>query len=106
MPSKTRREFLKILAAGAALPLAGRAIAAEAPAHLPESDPQAKSLGYVENATKIDPAKEPNYKKGSKCSGCQLYQAAQASGGYAPCLAFGGKAVNANGWCRAFAPKA
>ncbi len=73
--------------------------------HLAESDPAAKALGYVEDATKLDPAKETTYKKGSKCSGCALYQVAQAQGGYAPCAAFPGKAVNANGWCRAFAAK-
>ena len=109
MHSNSRRTFLKLLAAAAALPVAGHALAEAKPAplaRLAESDPAAKNLGYTENAAKIDPAKEPTYKKGSKCAGCALYQAAQASGGYAPCLAFAGKAVNANGWCRAFAPKA
>lgn len=108
--SNSRRKFLRGLAVGvAALPLAKSFDAlAAAPAlpHLAESDAAAKGLGYVENAAKLDPAKETVYKKGSKCAGCALYQAAQASGGYAPCAAFPGKSVNANGWCRAFAPKA
>jgi len=105
MPSSSRRNFLRALAA---LPLAGvlKDVVADALPHLSPSDPTAQSLGYTENAAKIDPAKEAAYKKGSKCSACQLYQAAQAAGGYAPCAAFPGKAVNANGWCRAFAAKA
>jgi hypothetical protein len=104
MPSNSRRNFLRALAA---LPLAGTfgSSAADALPHLAPSDPTAQSLGYTENAAKIDPAKEATYKKGTKCSSCQLYQAADAKGGYAPCAAFPGKAVNANGWCRAFAAK-
>lgn len=108
--SKTlnRRALLRGLAlTAAALPLGRFARAADAPAlpHLAESDPMAQSLGYHEDASKIDPAKETTLKKGSKCSLCTLYQAAQAKGGYAPCGAFPGKAVNANGWCRAFVAK-
>lgn len=106
MHPPSRRTFLKFLAGAAALPFAGRAFAAAALPHLAASDPAAKNLGYVESAAGLDPAREPTYQKGRTCSGCQLYQAAQAAGGYAPCLAFPGKAVNANGWCRAYAPKA
>lgn len=104
----SRRNFVRSLAGIAALPLLKSldVLAAAVLPHLAASDPAAKSLGYAENATKIDPSKEATYKKGSKCSGCALYQAAQASGGYAPCAAFPGKTVNANGWCRAFSAKA
>ena len=104
MPT-SRRSFLSLLAA---LPLATvlKDVIADALPHLSPTDPTAQSLGYVEDAAKIDPAKESGYKKGSVCSGCQLYQAAQAAGGYAPCAAFPGKVVKANGWCRAFAAKA
>ena len=107
--STSRRDFIRSLAIGiAVLPWAKSFGATAAPAlpHLAVTDPAAKSLGYVENAAKLDPAKESAFKKGSKCSACALFQAAQASGGYAPCAAFPGKAVNANGWCRAFAAKA
>ena len=111
--SKTlnRRAVLRGLAlSAAALPLCRYSIAgaADAPAlpHLTESDATAQALGYREDASKIDPAKEATHKKGTKCSLCTLYQAAQANGGYAPCSAFPGKAVNANGWCRAFVAKA
>ena len=110
--SKTlnRRALLRGFVLGAAaLPLCRVSIAgaADAPAlpHLAESDPLAQALGYHEDASKIDPAKETTHKKGTKCSLCTLYQSAQAQGGYAPCSAFPGKAVNANGWCRAFVAK-
>ena len=104
----SRRDFLRGLALGAAaLPLIRPAdvFAADALPHLAVSDPTAKALGYTESAAKIDPAKEPTYKKGSKCSTCALYANANEQKGYAACTAFPGKAVNGNGWCRAFAAK-
>jgi hypothetical protein len=101
--SMNRRTFLlTAIAAAATLGQAGVSAAAELP-KLPESDPTAKALGYVENAAKLDPAKEAAYQKGRTCAGCALYQKAQAQGGFAPCAAFPGKRVNATGWCRAFA---
>jgi hypothetical protein len=72
--------------------------------HLAESDATAKALGYVENASKIDPAKEAAFKKGSHCAGCALYQGGTAA--FGPCAAFPGKSVSAKGWCRAYAAKA
>ena len=105
--SSSRRRFLMGLAGAATLaPLLRSQIASAAAPHLAEADASAKALGYVENAAKLDPAKEATFKKGSHCAGCALYQAAQAAGGYAPCAAFPGKVVNANGWCRAYAAKA
>lgn len=104
----SRRDFLRGLALGAAaLPLIRPTdvFAAAALPHLAESDPTAKALAYTESAAKIDPAKEPTYKKGSKCSTCALYVNADEQKGYAPCTAFPGKAVNGNGWCRAWAAK-
>lgn len=105
--SSSRRRFLMGLASAAALAPLLRVQAAHAVdvPHLAESDASAKALGYVENASKLDPTKEATFKKGSKCSGCALYQTTQAAGGYAPCAAFAGKSVNANGWCRAFSAK-
>jgi hypothetical protein len=103
----TRRTFLRQLSgllAGLPLLKSVAAFAAALP-HLSRDDPAAKSLAYTEDASKLDSSKEPTYKAGSKCSGCLQYQGGQASGGYAPCNAFPGKSVNANGWCRAFAAK-
>lgn len=103
----SRRRFLQLaLASAAGLTLVNHASASAALPHLAVDDPTAKALGYVENAAKVDPAKEAAFKKGTNCASCALYTAAQAEGGYAPCAAFPGKAVAAKGWCRAYAPKA
>lgn len=103
----SRRALLRGIATGlAAVPALHLGTAsAQAPAKLAESDPAAKALGYIEDAAKVDPAKEAAYKKGTRCDGCALYMSAQAKDGYGPCAAFPGKTVAAKGWCRAFAAK-
>jgi hypothetical protein len=71
---------------------------------LAESDPTAMALGYKANASSVDKAKFPQYKAGSSCSNCVLYQGAPgaASG---PCPLYAGKAVSAQGWCSSYAKK-
>jgi hypothetical protein len=81
------------LAQGAALP------------HLAESDPTAKALGYVENASKVDKTKFPSYKPGAHCATCNFFQG-KASDAYAPCQIFPGKSVASAGWCASHSPKA
>lgn len=103
----SRRDFLKAAAAAAAalgLPAAGVAHAAALP-EVSATDPTAQSLGYVASTAKLDPAKEPVFKKGSTCANCALYQAAEEQNGLAPCAIFPGKSVRAAGWCRAWAAK-
>ena len=103
----SRRRFLKgVIATTALTALSGGlpAHAAEAP-KLAEDDPTAKAMGYVAHAGKLDPAKEPTFKKGSTCASCALYQTAQDKGGFAPCAAFPGKVVSKAGWCRAWAAR-
>jgi hypothetical protein len=101
-----RRSFLMtVVATAAAGALPARAFA-EAPGKVTPDDPTAKSLGYVEDAGKIDAAKEPNFKKGSHCGACTLYKSAEAKNGYGPCAIFQGKWVSQNGWCRAYVAKA
>ncbi len=96
-----RRTVLKGALLGvAAIPaaaLVGRAEAAAA--KVDPSEPQAKSLGYVEDATKVDAKANPNYKAGQHCGNCLQ---GQAKGGeaYIPCNIFPGKLVNVNGWCK------
>jgi hypothetical protein len=102
----TRRRFLATTAAGlAVIPLsqfvAATACGADLP-HLSPDDPAAKALGYTADGSKLTAQKEATFKAGSHCANCALYQTAQASNGWAPCAAFPGKAVNANGWCRAW----
>ena len=100
----TRRKFIiRIVPAAGASLLVGQAALAQA--KLEESDPQAKALGYVHDATKADKKKYANYAAGQTCDTCALYQpkAGEAWGG---CPLFAGKLVNAKGWCSAFAKKA
>ncbi len=105
--NQSRRRFLVLAATGTAgmVLCTGAGAAADLP-HLSPDDPTAKALGYVEDAAKINPAAEATFKKGSACASCALYQADKAKGGYGPCGAFAGKAVNAKGWCRAYSAKA
>jgi anaerobic selenocysteine-containing dehydrogenase len=103
-----RRTFLKTAATTAAAVAAGGLLAGPASAQekLTTADPTAKALSYTEDASKIDSAKVPTFKKGSHCGNCALYQDAAAKGGYAPCGAFGGKLVAEKAWCAAWAQKA
>ncbi|MBC7434565.1 MAG: high-potential iron-sulfur protein [Bdellovibrionales bacterium] len=70
-----------------------------------EKEPQAVTLSYVSDASRVDKTKFPAYAAGSRCSTCALYQGApsDASG---PCPLFQGKRVAASGWCSAWAKKA
>ncbi|HET6906548.1 MAG TPA: high-potential iron-sulfur protein [Rhodanobacteraceae bacterium] len=96
---ESRRRFLKVAAGTAAaavvvggLPRIGRA--ADLP-HVAESDPTAKALDYVEDASK---SKNPKHKPGDVCANCQFFTGTGSSG-YGPCQLFPGKSVNAKGWC-------
>lgn len=104
----SRRRFLATSGAALLAPMglsliANRVAAAELP-HLDEADPTAAALGYKNDATKVDAAKYPAHKAGQVCSGCSLVQGA-ATDAWRPCGIFPGKAVNAKGWCAAFAAK-
>lgn len=102
-----RRQFLGRAAQAAGLmTLAGLRVArAEGPGRLDPADPAAKTIGYAEDASRLDPAKEPLFKPGSRCSTCNFYQAQDAQGDTAPCTIFANRRVAAGGWCRAWAPK-
>lgn len=96
---ESRRRFLKAAAgtaaaavvAGGVLPRFARA--ADLP-HVSESDPTAKALGYVEDASKTT---DPKHHAGNNCANCQFYSGGPT--GYGPCQLFPGKSVNAKGWC-------
>lgn len=100
----SRRVFMLQVAAVSGA-LGGVAAAHAQAAMVSESDPQAKSLGYVADAAKTDKAKFPKYAAGQLCSNCALYQgkATDAAGG---CGIFPGKQVAGKGWCNAYAKKA
>ena len=104
----SRRRFLVASGAALAAPMglalvSARVQAAELP-HLDEADPTASALGYKHDASKVDAAKYPAHKPTQVCSGCSLVQGAAADA-WRPCGIFPGKAVNAKGWCAAFAAK-
>ena len=104
----SRRELLMGalvgIAAGTAASLVTNAAHAGTPPLLSESDPQAKSLGYVEDTTKVDAKTNPVHKPTQKCSNCIQYQgkATDATGG---CNLFPGKHVKGAGWCKVWVVK-
>jgi hypothetical protein len=65
------------------------------------NEPQAKSLGYVEDATKVDAKANPNYKPGQVCSNC-LQAQVKPGAAEVPCNIFAGRPVAANGWCKVY----
>lgn len=112
----SRRSALKTLA-GAAGALTGvaalRPATAAVPAntdavgyrpHLTLGDPTAVALSYTDDAAKVDAAKFPTYKAGSKCDNC-LQLTGTPGNTWRPCNLFPGKLVNANGWCKVYVKK-
>ena len=70
------------------------------------NEPQAKSLGYVEDASKVDPKANPNFKPGQHCANCLQVPAGKEKGAKIPCNIFAGRLVNANGWCKVWVKRA
>jgi hypothetical protein len=98
-----RRSLLKGALLGAAVvpvtALLGRAEAAAG--RVDPNEPQAKSLGYVEDAAKVDAKANPNYKAGQACANC-LQSKGKAGDAYVPCNIFAQREVNAKGWCKVY----
>ena len=72
---------------------------------LAEDDPMAMGLGYKHDAAAVDTAKYPNKAGEQLCDNCSLYTAGKDAE-WGKCTIFGGKVVNAKGWCSAWAAKA
>src|SRR5690242_951962 len=94
---RSRRSFIALAGVTGAAVLAGvRPALAQGGGqqlpHLAESDPTAKALGYVEDASKVDKTKFPAYKPGAHCATCNFFQG-KGSDAYGPCQIFPGKAV-------------
>ncbi|CAI8760296.1 high-potential iron-sulfur protein [Methylocaldum szegediense] len=65
---------------------------------LSPNDPMAKSLHYVEDASKAKrPPREGTPGEQQFCHNCKFLQAGE--GEWRPCSIFGGKLVSVNGWC-------
>lgn len=101
----SRRQLLRTAIAGLAAVQAAALVAQSAGAEmLSESDPTAKSLGYVADAKKVDPKANPNYKPGQVCANCMQYTGKPGSKA-GPCNIFAGKDVSAAGWCKVWVLK-
>ena len=107
MSEKTypRRTVLKGALLGvAAVPVSALLGRAEAAAGGPvdPNEPQAKSLAYVEDAGKVDPKANPNFKPGQMCANCLQVPAGKEKGDWIPCNIFAGRQVSAKGWCKVY----
>jgi hypothetical protein len=69
-------------------------------ARVSPTEPQAKALGYIEDATKVDAKANPNFKPGQNCSNCLQAPTAKPGMKEVPCNIFAGRPVAANGWCK------
>jgi hypothetical protein len=95
------------LLAGALVPamgLIGNAAGAAALPLLDPNDPQAKSLAYAPDGSKVNTAANPTFKPSQKCSTCAQYQG-KATDATAGCNIFAGHSVPAAGWCKVWAQK-
>jgi hypothetical protein len=97
----SRRKLL--LTAAAAAPATLIPVKLMAAEKLDVADPQAKALGYVEDASAVDAAAWPKFKPEQNCANCALYTGEPT--GYGACSIFAGKEVAAAGWCNVWAPK-
>jgi hypothetical protein len=96
----SRRRLLHQLLVG--VPLAGMIVStarADAAPLVSSDSPEAKALGYVEDAKA---SKESQ--GGHHCGDCALFQGASGAA-QGPCQVFPGKQVKAAGWCRSWAPQ-
>jgi hypothetical protein len=104
----SRRAIVKSgLIVGAVLPAAGFLSPSATAAALPPldpSDPTAKALGFVNDASKVDAKAHPTYKPAQKCATCAQYQG-KPTDATAACTIFAGKSVPAGGWCQVWAQR-
>jgi hypothetical protein len=87
-------------AAAAAKPAAGAAPAAGALPMLSPTEPAAKALGYVEDATKVDAKANPTFKAGQNCANCLQWSDKNRKAPTSKCNLFPGKMVKSGGWCK------
>ena len=76
---------------------------------VPDTDPTAKALGYVADASKAKREKKGGVEgKDQHCSNCQLYTKQGVAGGKeaGKCLMIAGGSVLGGGWCKSWVKKA
>ncbi len=100
----SRRDALMCLATAAGTFATFEATAATVATkpHVAPNDPTAMALGYIEDATKVDAKKNPNYKPGQLCSNCLQSTGAAATDAWRPCNLFPNKLVKSAGWCKVY----
>jgi hypothetical protein len=101
-----RRKFIQLSAAAAAgcVAFPSRQALAEDLPHLAADDPMASAMHYTDDASTVDPSMHTNPAPNQHCATCALVQGNDGDE-WRPCQIFPGKAVHANGWCSAWAPK-
>ena len=96
----SRRSVIRLSAGLAAIPILSRLTqAAESGDKVDESDDLAQQLGYRHDASQAE-----GHKAGQACQGCAFFQG-DANADWGGCIVFGGRQVNAQGWCQSFRPK-
>jgi High potential iron-sulfur protein len=104
-PMSRRAVFASALAGIAAVPVMSlKSAYAQSLPQVSADDPQAKALGYLADATKVDAKVRTTYKTGQDCASCLQLQG-KAGDAYRPCNLFPGKVVSAKGWCMAWVQK-
>jgi hypothetical protein len=103
-----RRTLLKGALLGvAAVPVSAllSRTATAAGAKVDPNEPQAKSLGYVEDAAKVDAKANPNFKPGQHCTNCLQAPTGKEGMPEVPCNIFAGRPVSGKGWCKVYVKK-
>ena len=107
MSNIARRKFIQLSAVAAAgyLVSPGREALAQDLPQLSEDDAMANAMRYTHDASTVDAGSRTNPAAEQTCANCALVQGNDGDE-WRPCQIFPGKAVNANGWCSVWAPKA
>lgn len=100
----TRRIFMLKMVAGSAA-LASGVASAQQLKKMEETEKQAITLGYVHDATKVDPKKWPKFVAGSNCSNCKAY-IGKPGQEWGECSLIDERLVAAKGWCSSYVKKA
>ena len=107
MSNIARRKFIQLSAVAAAgyLVSPGREALAQDLPQLSEDDAMANAMRYTHDASTVDAGSRTNPAAEQTCANCALVLGNDGDE-WRPCQIFPGKAVNANGWCSVWAPKA
>jgi hypothetical protein len=104
----SRRALIKrALIVAAVAPVAGLGIGLSSAADatpLDPKDPTAASLGFVNDASKVDASKYPTYTAGQHCGSCAQFQG-KPGDARGSCNIFVGHTVPQTGWCQVWAQK-